>query len=135
MTDKEFGTADGRLAMHCATTTTAPLQCDPAGRIRMIEYLKQMNAPPALLTLQEAAGSSVPLYVERAQLVADEGVVEDDEPVPTPPPRRYPQPRERYGYPPPAYGPPPGTLIEPWTGRTIPCALTILTFGALPVCI
>ena len=127
-------TVGGRLGTHCATAISAPYQCVPVARERMLTYLKEMHAPAGVIMLQEAAGSTSTLWVERAQLAADEGVVEDDGPGPAP--RRRPPPR--YHEPPlapPVYGPPPGMLIEPWTGRTIPCALTVLTFGMLPVCI
>jgi hypothetical protein len=62
---------------------------------------------------------------------ADAPPPEDDQYIEAPPPRRHPRPRYR-DYPP---APPPGVLVEPWTGRTVPCALTVLTFGMLPVCI
>src|SRR5262249_58651209 len=69
------------------------------------------------------------------RLVADSAAPCDDqecgdhERVPdAPPPRRYVRP-------PPPYGPPPGVLYDPWARRAVPCILTVLTLGALPVCI
>jgi hypothetical protein len=69
------------------------------------------------------------LWVARAQLAADEGVVEEDEP---PPPRRRPP---RYYEPPPIYGPPPGWIVIPGERRAMPCLPTLLTFGVLRFCI
>ena len=139
-------TVDGALRVHCPTNVGTPYQCDAPGRQRMIRYLKEMGAPGGVVRMQEAV-NWMALQVTPEQLAeAPEGrrpvVVADGEPddldEPPPPPPRRARPRERYGYPPPpppVYGPPPGTLVEPWTGRTIPCALTVLTFGMLPVCI
>jgi len=140
---------DGRLAMHCPTFP-GELQCYAPTRQVMMAYLREMGAPPAVIELQEAAGSTSSLWVEPKQLEAAQPVADGaaaplahgeaashgyrdddlDEPAP-PPPRRHPRPRYR-DYPP---APPPGVLVEPWTGRTVPCALTVLTFGMLPVCI
>jgi len=127
---------DGRLAMHCPTFP-GELQCYAPTRQVMVDYLKEMGAPTAVIELQEAAGSTSPLWAERAQLAADEGVapVEDDEGAAPlhdepPPPRRRPRYHE-----PPVYGPPPGWIFIPSEQRAMPCLPMLLTFGVLRFCI
>jgi len=125
-------TVEGRLAMHCPTFP-GELQCYAPTRQVMVGFLKEMRAPAGVIELQEAAGSTSPLWVERAQLAADEGVapVEDDEP--PPPPQRRPPPPRYYG--PPVYGPPPGWIFIPSEQRAMPCLPTLLTLGVLRFCI
>src|SRR5262249_463078 len=133
------------LGVHCASLEDSQLVCNPGGTKRMIEYLREVKAPKGLIVLQEGAGAW-PMRWLRSQdlseetstlgrLVADSAAPCDDqecgdhERVPdAPPPRRYVRP-------PPPYGPPPGVLYDPWARRAVPCILTVLTLGALPVCI
>src|SRR5215831_12383257 len=63
-------TVDGRLAMHCPTFP-GELQCYAPTREAMISYLKEMGAPPAVIELQEAAGSTSELFVPAQLLAAD----------------------------------------------------------------
>jgi hypothetical protein len=134
----------GVLRVHCPTQPGSPYQCDTLGRERMIRYLREMDAPAGVVRMQEAV-NWLALQVTPEQLAEapevqprlaqrDAAPIEEDEPVP--PPRRRPRPRY-HDEPPPYYGPaplPPGWLIMP-PGRPVPCALTVLTFGAVPVCI
>jgi len=134
-------TVDGRLAMHCPTFP-GELQCYAPTRRMMIAYLREMGAPIAVVELQEAAGSTSPLWVEPAQLlteaahpVADASDYatppSNEEYAPPPPrPRRYVRPPPPY----PPYGPPPVApgFIELPGGRIAPCALMII---GLPVCL
>jgi len=130
---------DGRLAMHCPTFP-GELQCYAPTRQVMMAYLREMGAPPAVIELQEAAGSGPPLWVEPKQLEAAQPVADgeaashghrdDDLDEPAPPPPRRPRYHE-----PPVYGPPPGWIFIPREQRAAPCLLMLLTFGMLPVCI
>jgi hypothetical protein len=47
---------DGRLAMHCPTFP-GQLQCYAPARAAMIDYLREMDAPTAVIEMQEAAGT------------------------------------------------------------------------------
>jgi len=80
---------DGRLAMHCPTFP-GELQCYAPTRQVMVDYLKEMGAPTAVVELQEAAGSTSSLWVEPAQLlteaaqpIADEGPRPEEDSAPT----------------------------------------------------
>jgi hypothetical protein len=139
---------DGRLGMHCPTFL-GELQCYAPVRRAMIAYLREMGAPTAVIELQEAAGSTSPLWVpeaalriERAQLLAAQPAAdaeggaephandlpEEEQPEPPPPRRR---PMSVYGPPPP----PPGWIVIPGEQRAMPCLPTLLTLGLLRFCI
>jgi hypothetical protein len=127
---------EGRLAMHCPTFP-GELQCHAPTRQVMVNYLKEMGAPAAVIELQEAAGSTSSLWVEPAQLlteaaqpVADEGPPPEEDYPPSPPRRRRPPPRY-YG--PPAV--PPGFLVDPYGQRLVPCLPMLLSLGVLRFCI
>jgi hypothetical protein len=133
-------TVNGRLAMHCPTFP-GELQCYAPARQTMIAYLREMGAPAAVIDLQEAAGSTSPLWVPAELLtaqppVADEGPVEE-EPAEPPPPRRHPRPRYHEpwpGGPPTAYPPPVYYPLPPITFPWGPCPISmLLSFGT--VCI
>jgi hypothetical protein len=129
--------------MHCPTFP-GELQCYAPTRQAMIAYLREMGAPAAVIELQEAAGSTSPLWVEPAQLAEDRHLTaqpaadandyvappEEELTEPPPPPRR-PRPREHYGYPPP----PPGTIFIPAERRVMQCLPTLLTLGIVRLCI
>jgi hypothetical protein len=108
-------TAAGRVAMHCPIQSQSQPQCMPAVRAEMIDFLREMRAPNAMIEYQQAAGSTSALDVEPEKLVAAD-YVEPDEP---PPPPRRPRPRY-YGPPPP---PPPWAYpAAPWPWH--PCPIT-----------
>jgi hypothetical protein len=134
----------GELIFHCARDPSEQ-SCSEPGRRAMVAYLRAMDVPERLVSLQEAAGLSIGLWAKAEDLaepvplprerpivvaqVADgrDGYRDPDEPPEQwqDAPRRYPQPRRYYApepYPPP---PPPGWLYGPG-GRLIPCALWLL---------
>src|SRR5262249_54738805 len=56
-------TVDGQLATHCPVSGLAVFQCIPSTRQKMVDFLKEMGAPEAVIELQQAAGSTSVLYV------------------------------------------------------------------------
>jgi len=56
-------TVDGQLATHCPISGGDPFQCVPSTRQKMVDFLKEMGAPEAVIELQEAAGSTSVLPV------------------------------------------------------------------------
>jgi len=51
-------TVDGQLATHCPISGGDPFQCVPSTRQKMVDFLKEMGAPEAVIELQQAAGST-----------------------------------------------------------------------------
>jgi len=124
----------GQLAMHCPTFP-GELQCYAPARQAIVNYLREMSAPAAVIEMQEAAGSTSSIFLTAAQLaepvpVADGRPEDRDEDLdePAPPPRRRPP---QYLPPPP----PPGWIFIPSEQRAMPCLPTLLTFGVLRFCI
>jgi len=55
-------TVDGQLATHCPTLR-GEFQCLPSTRQLVVDFLKEMDAPEAVIELQQAAGSTSILWV------------------------------------------------------------------------
>ena len=112
-------TVEGKLVVHCPTLRDSPYQCDAAGRQQMLAYLREMSAPPGLLTEQFAV-NWMAREVPAAQLAQERR----SEP-------RVAQTSEDWRL----SLPEPGFLYEPWRQRAIPCLPTLLTLGMLRFCI